>query len=128
MKTLVIIPTFNERDCLCELLAAIQVRLPQADILVVDDASPDGTGRLVAEIAATNPRISLIARAGKFGLGTAYIEGFRHALRAGYDSVVGMDAVTSCNRVAAPRCFGIAASIAPSFRRAWSRKSATSFC
>ena len=92
MKTLVIIPTYNERDCIGELLAAIHAHLPTGDVLIVDDASPDGTGALVREIAAADSRVSLLARPGKLGLGTAYIAGFRHALAAGYDCVIGMDA------------------------------------
>src|SRR3954466_4100581 len=92
MKTLVIIPTYNERDCVSELLAAIHQHLPECDVLIVDDASPDGTAALVKEIGATDPRVSVMERSGKLGLGTAYIAGFRQALESGYECVVGMDA------------------------------------
>ncbi len=92
MKTLVIIPTYNERDCIRELISAIHIHLPACDILIVDDASPDGTGAVVSEIAAVDPRLSLLPRAGKLGLGTAYVAGFRHALESGYECIIGMDA------------------------------------
>ena len=92
MKTLVIIPTYNEHDCIRELIAAIHTHLPEGDVLIVDDASPDGTGRLVAELADKDPRVFLLERSGKLGLGTAYIAGFRYALEAGYDCMIGMDA------------------------------------
>ncbi|MEP6809119.1 MAG: polyprenol monophosphomannose synthase [Chthoniobacterales bacterium] len=92
MKTLIIIPTYNERDSIRALLESIHVHLPTGDILVVDDGSPDGTGELVREIAATDARVRLLERAGKLGLGTAYLAGFRDALAAGYDYVAGMDA------------------------------------
>jgi len=92
IKTLVLIPTYNERDNIAELLEAIWAHLPEADVLVIDDGSPDGTGQFVAEMGALNPRVSVLQRGAKLGLGTAYIAGFRHALRDGYDCAVGMDA------------------------------------
>lgn len=92
MKTLVIIPTFNEGDCIHQLIAAVHLHLPGCNVLIVDDASPDGTGESVREIAAVDSRVTLLGRPGKLGLGTAYIAGFRMALEADYDCVVGMDA------------------------------------
>lgn len=106
LKTLVIIPTYNERDCIRELLAAVHSHLPECDVLVVDDASPDGTGALVEQIAAIDPRVSLRERAGKLGLGTAYIAGFRHALAADYDCVIGMDADFSHDPARLPQLVG----------------------
>lgn len=92
IKTLVLIPTYNERDNIAELIEAVRAHMPAADVLVIDDGSPDGTGQFVAEMGARNPRVSVLQRGAKLGLGTAYIAGFRHALRDGYDCAVGMDA------------------------------------
>lgn len=103
MNTLVIVPTYNERDCIRELLTSIHRHLPGCDVLVVDDASPDGTGAVVTEIAATDSRVALLERAGKLGLGTAYITGFRRALGADYDCVVGMDADFSHDPACLPK-------------------------
>ncbi|HSI11036.1 MAG TPA: polyprenol monophosphomannose synthase [Chthoniobacter sp.] len=92
IKTLVLIPTYNERDSIAELIAAIRAQLPEADVLVIDDGSPDGTGPFVGDMGTRDPRVGVLQRGAKLGLGTAYIAGFRHALRDGYDCVVGMDA------------------------------------
>jgi dolichol-phosphate mannosyltransferase len=92
IKTIVIIPTYNECGTIMPLISTVRARLPSADVLVIDDASPDGTGALVADLAASDPRVALLQRGGKFGLGTAYIAGFRRALSEGYDLVIGMDA------------------------------------
>lgn len=70
----------------------MRAQLPLADILVIDDASTDGTGPLVAAIAASDPQVTLLQRSGKFGFGTAYIAGFRRVLCEGYELVIGMDA------------------------------------
>jgi dolichol-phosphate mannosyltransferase len=74
------------------LITSVRTVLPLADIMIVDDASPDGTGSLVAAIAASDPHVSLVQRDGKFGLGRAYIAGFRRALEFGYDLIMSMDA------------------------------------
>jgi dolichol-phosphate mannosyltransferase len=80
MEALVVIPTYNERDNIERLLHAL-LRLPvDLGVLVVDDNSPDGTGRLVDEFAAREPRVRALHRTGKLGLGTAYIAGFKWAL------------------------------------------------
>ncbi|MFA6604040.1 MAG: polyprenol monophosphomannose synthase [Patescibacteria group bacterium] len=94
MKTLVIIPTYNEQENLARVAAAVlDLGLADLDILVVDDASPDGTGRLADGLAAAHPgRVSVLHRSGKLGLGTAYLEGFRLALERGYDAACEMDA------------------------------------
>ena len=109
IKTLVIIPTYNERDSIAELIRAIRSHAPEADVLVVDDASPDGTGQLVRAISETDSRVGILQRTGKLGLGTAYIEGFRHALSEGYDYVVGMDADFSHDPACLPQFIAAAA-------------------
>jgi dolichol-phosphate mannosyltransferase len=90
-RVLVIVPTYNERDNLPHIIAAVHEHLPSADLLVVDDASPDGTGELADEIAARDTKVTVLHRKGKLGLGTAYIAGFRHALAHDYDFVFEMD-------------------------------------
>lgn len=90
--TLIIVPTYNERENLPGLCEQVLAALPCADLLIVDDNSPDGTGKLADELAAQNPRISVLHRSGKLGLGTAYIAGFRHALSKHYAYVFEMDA------------------------------------
>ena len=92
MKALVIIPTYNERDNLPRLLPCILKQGEVFRVLVVDDNSPDGTGRLADELAAQNPRIDVLHRDGKRGLGTAYVAGFEWALERGFDYVFEMDA------------------------------------
>jgi len=91
-RALVVIPTYNERDNIARLIPAVLEKDPRLQILVVDDASPDGTGGLVDEIAASDPRVHALHRAGKMGLGTAYRAGFRWALEHEYDYVFEMDA------------------------------------
>jgi dolichol-phosphate mannosyltransferase len=96
-RALVIVPTYNERFNIARLIPAILAQDPSLEILVVDDGSPDGTGAIVDAIAGTNPRVHVIHRAGKLGLGTAYIAGFRWALERKYDLVFEMDADFSHN-------------------------------
>lgn len=91
-RALVIVPTYNERDNLPRLVPSILSRDPRLEILVVDDGSPDGTGALADEIAAAEPRVHVLHRAGKLGLGTAYLAGFRWGLEHGYDAMLEMDA------------------------------------
>ena len=92
MKTLIIIPTYNEYDNMRPLLEQIFTYAPASDILIVDDNSPDGTGKLAEEIAAQNPQVHVLHRAGKLGLGTAYIAGFKYAVEHQYDAAFEMDA------------------------------------
>lgn len=92
MRTLVIIPTYNERDNLPPLVEAVLGVNPTLDVLVVDDNSPDGTGALAEAFARRNGRVRVLHRPGKGGLGTAYLAGFRYALDRGYARVVEMDA------------------------------------
>ncbi|HUF49195.1 MAG TPA: polyprenol monophosphomannose synthase [Longimicrobiales bacterium] len=91
-RGLVIIPTYNERDNLTRLLPLVLAQDARLDILVIDDASPDGTGALADQLAAGEDRIHVLHRTGKLGLGTAYIEGFRWALGRGYEVMIQMDA------------------------------------
>jgi dolichol-phosphate mannosyltransferase len=91
-RALVIIPTFNEADNISRLIPEILRQDSRLDVLVVDDGSPDGTAALVRVMQQSNPRMHLVVRAGKMGLGTAYVEGFRYALRGGYTLVFEMDA------------------------------------
>jgi dolichol-phosphate mannosyltransferase len=88
---LVVIPTYNEALNIERLIGEVLAQGPQFDILVVDDNSPDGTAARVAAIAA-NPRVRLLRRAGKLGLGTAYLEGFAIGLQLGYSFLCEMDA------------------------------------
>ncbi len=90
--TWVILPTYNEADNVAPIAAAILERLPGAQLLIVDDASPDGTGRLADELAASDPRIRVRHRAAKEGLGPAYLDGFTIALAGGAERLVQMDA------------------------------------
>ena len=89
---LVVIPTYNERDNLEPLLARLHATLPDVDALVVDDGSPDGTGELADKLAADDPRIRVLHRPAKAGLGAAYLAGFATALAGEYTVVVEMDA------------------------------------
>jgi dolichol-phosphate mannosyltransferase len=91
-RALVVIPTYNEVGNLAPLVEQVLAQDSRFDILVVDDGSPDGTGALADALAAKQPRMQVLHRAGKLGLGTAYITGFRWALERGYDYVFEMDA------------------------------------
>jgi dolichol-phosphate mannosyltransferase len=92
MKTLIIIPTYNEIENLGPLLKEIFSFAPETDILIVDDNSPDGTGQLADKMHEENPRIHVMHRSGKLGLGTAYIAGFKYAIEHEYDAAFEMDA------------------------------------
>ncbi|MFD6056040.1 polyprenol monophosphomannose synthase [Agromyces sp. NPDC060279] len=89
---LVVIPTYNERENLAAIVGRVLAAEPAAAVLVVDDASPDGTGGLADELAAADERVLVRHRAGKEGLGAAYLDAFAWALEAGYDPIVQMDA------------------------------------
>lgn len=88
---LVILPTYLERTTLPAVVASVRQHAPDADILVIDDNSPDGTGQVADAIAAADAQVQVIHREGKLGLGTAYLLGFRHALSHGYQFAVEMD-------------------------------------
>jgi dolichol-phosphate mannosyltransferase len=89
---LVVLPTYNEAENLEAITSAILAAEPRCDILVVDDNSPDGTGKLADAIAAKTPRLSVLHRQRKEGLGRAYLAGFAHALELGHPLVIEMDA------------------------------------
>jgi dolichol-phosphate mannosyltransferase len=89
---LIVVPTYNEHDNVRGVAARFLAALPGADLLFVDDNSPDGTGQLLDELAAAEPRIHVMHRAGKLGLGTAYVEGFGWGLARGYAYLFEMDA------------------------------------
>jgi glycosyltransferase involved in cell wall biosynthesis len=91
-RTLVVLPCYNERDNIRPLVEQIAGLGLALDVLVVDDNSPDGTGRIAEELRTTCPQLSVLHRPGKLGLGTAYRAGFRWALERGYGRVVTMDA------------------------------------
>lgn len=91
-RTLIIIPTYCEHEVIAASLMGIRHALPECDVLVVDDASPDGTAEVVLGLAANDGRVHLLARPRKDGLGRAYVAGFQWALERHYDVVVEMDA------------------------------------
>jgi dolichol-phosphate mannosyltransferase len=90
-RALVILPTYNEAGNVLSIAAGVLAQHPSLEVLVVDDASPDGTGELVAEAQKSEPRLHLLRRPGKLGLGTAYLAGFREALERGAEYVLTMD-------------------------------------
>lgn len=92
MRVLVITPTYCERESLPGTLARLRAVAPEVDVLVVDDASPDGTGAAADGLAAGDPQVHVLHRTGRRGLGTAYVAGFAWGLRRGYDVLVEMDA------------------------------------
>lgn len=102
-RAVVIIPTYNERENARNIVYTVLAAEPRADVLVVDDNSPDGTAAIVAEIATTSPRVHVLNRPGKMGLGTAYRDGFRWALDRDYEYVLEMDADFSHNPEEIPR-------------------------
>ncbi len=91
-RTLIALATYNERDNLAPLLAEIHKTVPAAELLVIDDNSPDGTGRLADELAAGNPHLHVLHRPGKLGLGTAILAAMHYALEHDFDLFVNMDA------------------------------------
>lgn len=91
-RVVVVIPTYNERENLAWIVGRLRAAVPDADVLIVDDGSPDGTGELADRLAAGDPQVTVLHRADKAGLGAAYLHGFRVALERGYDVVGEMDA------------------------------------
>ncbi len=90
-RQLVCIPTYNEASNILGLIERVHEAAPDSDVLVIDDASPDGTGELVRDRMLKDARLELMARPGKLGLGTAYMAGFAYGLQHGYASVLTMD-------------------------------------
>lgn len=101
-RILIIIPTYNEKSNINALLSAILKQADKLDVLIVDDNSPDGTAQVIRRDPLYNKRVYLIERSGKLGLGTAYITGFRWALKKQYDYIMEMDADFSHNPAALP--------------------------
>lgn len=90
-RALVLLPTYNERENIGAIVPAILAAAP-VDVCIIDDSSPDGTGAIADELAAADPRVQVLHRPGKQGLGRAYLAGFAHALAQGYDLILEMDA------------------------------------
>lgn len=107
-EVIVIIPTYNEIESLASILGRVRQSLPEADILIVDDGSPDGTGRLADTLAAQDPALRVLHRDSKQGLGVAYRAGFSQALSAGYSYVIEMDADGSHDPAELPRMLELA--------------------
>ena len=91
-RTLILIPTYNEKDCVAPIIDAVRAAVPQSTVMVVDDNSPDGTGALADARAAHDHQVRVLHRRGKEGLGAAYLEAFRLALDERWERVVQMDA------------------------------------
>lgn len=106
--TLVIVPTYNEAEGLGAIVGRLRQAVPDADILIVDDASPDGTGQLADGLAAADPAVTVLHRSHKQGLGRAYIAGFAHGLDAGYRYLVEIDADGSHDPSALPGMLALA--------------------
>jgi dolichol-phosphate mannosyltransferase len=102
-RIVVIVPTYNEATNLPQIVPEILKQDPRLQILVVDDSSPDGTGELADRMAAENPRIHVLHRAAKEGLGRAYLAGFQWSLAQGYDAILEMDADFSHDPAFLPR-------------------------
>ena len=102
-KSLVIIPTYNEKDNISLIIPAALAQDPCLEVLIVDDGSPDGTGGMVEKMAAENAEVHLLRRPGKMGLGSAYVAGFRWALERDFERVFEMDADFSHNPEDLPR-------------------------
>jgi dolichol-phosphate mannosyltransferase len=91
-RVAVLIPTYNERDNLPGIVARVRASVPAADVFVLDDGSPDGTGQVADDLAAADPQVHVVHRTSKEGLGKAYLAGFAIVLERGYDAAVEMDA------------------------------------
>jgi dolichol-phosphate mannosyltransferase len=107
-RVLVIVPTYNERDNLPAVIAAVHKHLPIGDLLIVDDNSPDGTGQLADQLAAADAQLHVLHRPGKQGLGTAYIAGFHWALEKDYEYIFEMDCDFSHDPAYLPQLLGTA--------------------
>ena len=108
LRCLCIIPTYNERENLPRLVPDLLGRVPGLEVLVVDDGSPDGTADVAGELTEATGRVRVLRRAGKMGLGSAYVTGFEYALEHGYDYVIQMDADLSHRPEDLPRLLEVA--------------------
>src|SRR5262245_36924365 len=104
-KILVVTPTYNESENIEQFIGEVLRQREDIEMLIVDDSSPDGTGEIVTRLMANNPRIHLLRRSGKMGLGTAYVAGFKYAIENSYDYVFEMDADFSHDPKEVPRMF-----------------------
>jgi dolichol-phosphate mannosyltransferase len=109
-RVVIVMPTYNERQNLEIITSRVREAVPEADLLVVDDNSPDGTGDLADKIAEADPRVQVMHRTEKAGLGRAYVAGFAWALERGYDLIVEMDADGSHRPEDLPRLLATSAS------------------
>jgi dolichol-phosphate mannosyltransferase len=107
-RAVICLPTYDERENLGPIVQAIHATEPGVDVLVVDDASPDGTGELADRLAAQDPRVKVLHRPGKQGLGRAYLDAFAWALRRGYGLILEMDADFSHDPAHLPALLGAA--------------------
>lgn len=107
-ETLVLVPTYNEIESLQNIVGRLRQAVPDAHLLVIDDASPDGTGDLADRLAAEDPHVSVLHRAGKEGLGRAYLAGFAVAMEHGYTFVVEIDADGSHDPAELPAMLAVA--------------------
>lgn len=107
-RVLVLLPTYNELENLPLIMERIRAAVPDADVLVLDDNSPDGTGELADKMAADDPRIQVLHRTGKEGLGKAYLAGFAWGLERGYDALIEIDADGSHPPEVLPRMLEVA--------------------
>lgn len=103
MRTCVILPTYNEAGTIAEVIERVLASSPHAEILVVDDNSPDGTGKIADGVAATEPRVRVLHRTHKQGLGPAYLAGFKDALEQGFEAMIEMDSDLSHDPADVPR-------------------------
>jgi dolichol-phosphate mannosyltransferase len=92
VATLIVTPTYNERENIAAFVASVLAAMPDAHMMIVDDASPDGTGDIGDDLAKNGERVHVLHRAGKLGLGTAYVEAFQWGLSRGYERFFEMDA------------------------------------
>lgn len=107
-RVLVLLPTYNELENLPLIMERIRAAVPDADVLVLDDNSPDGTGELADKMAADDPRVQVLHRTGKAGLGKAYLAGFAWGLERGYDALIEIDADGSHPPEVLPRMLEVA--------------------
>ncbi len=105
---LIIVPTYNEIESLAALVGRVRQTVPAADVLIVDDSSPDGTGELADELAENDDAVNVIHRSAKNGLGRAYLEGFEHGLANGYRFIVEIDADGSHDPASLPAMLALA--------------------